>query len=172
MSSFAAEIEQFLHTYEELQSAVAGLTDEELRWKPAPDKWSVTEVLVHVSDHLIVVSFRIREILSGSAARLPAFSQDDWVAGQRANEAEAADVLEAFRSLLVYNGQLLRRLPEADWDKTAVNFKGETVSLLSVIRGFVAHARNHLGQIDRIRRAEAGSRSSGSCDLVSREGGR
>lgn len=155
MSSFASEIEPFLQTYDLLKSAVQNLTDEELRWKPAPDKWSATEVLAHVTDHLIVVSFRIREILSGSQVRLPAFNQDAWVAGQQANRAKAEDVLEAFRSLSVYNALLLRLLPDADWEKNAVNFKGETVSLLTVVRGFVAHAQRHAEQIDRIKQAAA-----------------
>lgn len=153
MSSFDSEIEAFLHTYDQLTEAVQGLTEAQLRWKPAPDKWSVTEVLAHVADHLIVVSFRIREILSGSETRLPAFRQDAWIAGQLANEGSAADVLTAFRALAAYNALLLRRLPAADWDKAGVNAKGETVTLQSVVRGFVSHVRNHLGQIDRIKLA-------------------
>jgi len=155
MSAYAQEIEACLQTCDRLAEAVEGWTEEELRWKPASDKWSATEVLTHVADHLIVVSFRIRELLSGSAARLPAFDQDAWVAGQRANEGSAQDVLEAFRALVRYNSQLLRRLPDAAWDKTAVNFKGETVSLLTIVRGFAAHALHHVGQIERIRHAAA-----------------
>ena len=155
MSSFASEIEAYLQTYDELKEAVNGLNEEQLRWKPAPDKWSITEVLTHIADHLIVVSFRIREILSGSEVRLPAFRQDAWIAGQLANEGSASDALDTFRALTAYNALLLRRLPDNDWDKSGVNVKGETVTLLSVVRGFVAHARNHLGQIDRVKQAAA-----------------
>ncbi|WP_370639090.1 DinB family protein [Cohnella sp. REN36] len=153
MSSFAQEIEAYLRTYEELKSAIKGLNEEELHWKPAPSKWSVTEVLAHLVDHAIVISFRIREILSGSETRLPAFAQDAWIAGQRANEAEAVDVLEAFHALVEYHALLLRRLSDADWDRSAVNFKGETVTLLQVVRAFAAHAHNHVGQIERIKAA-------------------
>ncbi|MBB6675142.1 DinB family protein [Cohnella nanjingensis] len=161
MSAFAQEIEAYSRTYEELKGAVRGLNAEELRWKPAPDKWSVTEVLAHLVDHAIVISFRIREILSGSEARLPGFGQDAWVAGQRANETEAADVLEAFRALVAYHVLLLRRLPDADWDRSAVNFKGETVTLRQVVRAFAVHTHNHVGQIERIKAACAGGFGAG-----------
>lgn len=160
MSAYAQLIDDFLRSYDRLQLATEGLSVEELRWKPGPDKWSVTEVLTHVTDHQIVVAFRLREILSGSDVRLPAFSQDPWVSNQHANEANVSDILEAFRALLVYHAQLLLRLPDADWDKSAVNFKGETVTVQSVVRGFANHVRHHLGQIDRIRQAYAEFRAS------------
>ncbi|MDG0813281.1 DinB family protein [Cohnella rhizosphaerae] len=155
MSNHNADIEAFTGTYDGLTDAVRGMDVAALTWKPGPGKWSATEVLVHLADHLIVVSFRIREILSGSQARLPAFSQDTWVEGQYGNEAEAADVLEGFRALVAYNARLLRRLSSADWEKEAINAKGDRVTLADVVRGFAAHAKHHLGQIDRIKAAES-----------------
>jgi uncharacterized damage-inducible protein DinB len=149
-----ADVQTFLDTYGQLREAIRGLSAEELRWKEAPGKWSVTEVLAHLADHSIVTSFRIRAILADAADRLPAFEQDKWVAGQKANEAEAGNILEAYRALLHYNAQLLGRLTEAELAKTGVNAKGETVSIADLIRGFVRHVRNHLGQIDRIRQAQ------------------
>ena len=151
--SHQADVQAFLDTYGQLREAIGGLSAEELRWKEAPGKWSVTEVLAHLADHSIVTSFRIRAILAGEPSRLPVFAQDSWVAEQKANEAEADDILEAYRALLYYNAQLLGRLTDAELAKTGVNARGETVSVADLIRGFVRHVRNHLGQIDRIRRA-------------------
>jgi uncharacterized damage-inducible protein DinB len=149
-----AEIQAFLDTYGQLAEAVAGLSGDELRWKEAPGKWSVTEVLAHLADHSIVTSFRVRAILAGSTARLPAFEQDPWVAGQKANEAGADDILAAYRALLHYNAQLFSRLTDEELAKTGVNARGESVSIADLIRGFVRHVHNHLGQIDRIKQAQ------------------
>ncbi|RKP54062.1 DinB family protein [Cohnella endophytica] len=148
------DIDSYLHTYEQLHQAIEGLSEDQLRWKPSEKQWSVTEVLTHLADHNIVVSFRLREILSGSEVRLPAFGQDSWVAGQKANEGNASDVLGIFRSLLIYNSLTFRRLTAEDWNKTGVNFKGETVTLATIIKGFISHVHHHLGQIDRIKKAE------------------
>ena len=86
-----------------------------------PDKWSVTEVLSHLTDHNIVVSFRIREIISGSTVQLPALGkmlgQDAWVSSAKANEGEAFEILDAFQALLTYNSLLLRRLSPQDGRK-------------------------------------------------------
>jgi hypothetical protein len=40
--------------------AVSGLTDKTLRYKPAPDKWCILEILGHLADVEIVFGHRIR----------------------------------------------------------------------------------------------------------------
>lgn len=153
MSTTIPEFSAYLHTHQQLQEAIQGLSEGELVWKPALDKWSVTEVLSHLADHNIVVSFRIRAIIAGASAQLPAFDQDPWVSSTKANEGLAADILVLFQSLLVYNHALFGRLSAEDWDKTGVNFKGQTVTLRDVVQSFVAHVQVHLAQIVRIKSA-------------------
>ncbi|WP_256760925.1 DinB family protein [Cohnella sp. WQ 127256] len=158
------DIDTYAHTYEQLQQAIEGLTDDQLKWKAGDKHWSVTEVLTHLADHNLIVSFRIREILSGSEARLPAFNQDPWVAGQKANEGKASDALDIFRNLLQYNSLLFQRLTAEEWSKTGVNFKGETVTLSAIVLAFIAHVHVHLKQIDRIKQGEVSSQNS-SCTI-------
>jgi uncharacterized damage-inducible protein DinB len=145
--------EAFLNTHGQLVTAIDGLSEEQTTWKPKPESWSVLEVLTHLVDHSIVISFRIRDILAGTEARLPAFNQDAWVSGQYANAGKVSDVLQAFHALLLYNSLLLNRLDTADLEKTGVNAKGETVSIKQIVEGFTNHVQRHLGQIDRIKQA-------------------
>ncbi|SMF58046.1 DinB superfamily protein [Paenibacillus barengoltzii] len=145
--------EAFLNTHGQLVTAIDGLSEEQTTWKPKPESWSVLEVLTHLVDHSIVISFRIRDILAGTEARLPAFNQDAWVSGQYANAGKVSDVLQAFHALLLYNSLLLNRLDTADLEKTGVNAKGETVSIKQIVEGFNNHVQRHLGQIDRIKQA-------------------
>ncbi|GMK42004.1 hypothetical protein PCCS19_50630 [Paenibacillus sp. CCS19] len=146
-------IQAYLDTHLQLTQAIAGLSEEELKWKQTEAKWSVTEVLAHLADHNIVVSFRIRDILADTKAQLPAFNQDLWVSGQRSNDGNADDILAVFWSLIQYNGLLFARLNEQDWDKAGVNFKGETVRVRDIVRGFTNHVHHHIAQIDRIKNA-------------------
>jgi len=145
--------EAFLNTHGQLLTAIDGLSEEQTTWKPKPESWSVLEVLTHLVDHSIVISFRIRDILAGTEARLPAFNQDAWVSGQYANAGKVSDVLQAFHALLLYNSLLLSRLDTADLEKTGVNAKGETVSIKDIVEGFTNHVQRHMGQIDRIKQA-------------------
>lgn len=149
------DLEAFVNTHGQLLLAVQGLSDEQVKWKPSPIAWSVQEVISHLADHSIVVSFRIRDILAGTSAQLPAFQQDAWVSGQRSNEGRISDILDAFHAVLEYNSLLIGRLSEEELDKTGVNFKGETVSVRSIVQGFIRHVHHHLGQIERVKQSAA-----------------
>lgn len=149
----SVQISDYLYTHQQLVQAIEGLSEEQLKWKAGPDSWSVTEVLAHLADHSIVVSFRIRDILAGTQVQLPVFNQDAWVSGQYAGSGNPVDSLELFRSLLHYNGLLFERLNAGDWEKSGINFKGETVKVANIVRTFTAHVQTHLAQIDRIKQS-------------------
>jgi len=146
-----AIISAYVHAYVEIEQEIAGLTEQQLRWKASPSSWSVTEVLAHLVDHSIVVSFRIREILAGSQATLPGFNQEAWIVGQKANEEQISQLITIANGLVQFNSALLERLSGEEWEKAGINFTGETVSLAAIIPGFVAHVQNHLNQIRRIK---------------------
>ncbi|MBH5317608.1 DinB family protein [Paenibacillus sp. GSMTC-2017] len=162
MSDVPVDIDLYVNTSQQLSQAIEGLTEEDLRWKGTPTQWSVTEVLAHLVDHSIIVSFRIKEILSGSEVRLPSFKQDEWVASQKSNEGKASELLHIFGALLHYNSLLFRRLELEDWAKTAINAKGDVVTLSDIIHAFISHVQTHLSQIARIKNGVIGSVES-SC---------
>ncbi|CAM4409943.1 hypothetical protein FHS16_001071 [Paenibacillus endophyticus] len=157
MSQSTVNVQAYVQAYDQIEQEIEGLTEQQLKWKAAPESWSVTEVLAHLVDHSIVVSFRVREILSGSEVRLPLFNQDAWVSGQKANEGDAKDILTAARALVQYNSLLFNRLTDEEWSKTGVNFKGEHVAIAAIVPAFVAHVQGHLGQIRRVKQSEAES---------------
>ncbi|MFD0617579.1 DinB family protein [Paenibacillus sp. GCM10027629] len=146
-------LEALLNTHGQLVNAVQGLSEEQLKWKPSPEAWSVQEVVSHLVDHSFVISFRIRDILAGTSAQLPAFGQEAWVSGQHSNRGQLSDILDAFHAILEYNSLLIERLSDEELEKTGVNFKGETVSIKTIIQGFIRHVQGHLGQIERTKQA-------------------
>jgi len=147
------DLESFLNTHGQLVNAVQGLSEEQQKWKSSPEAWSVQEVVSHLVDHSFVISFRIRDILAGTTAQLPAFNQNAWVSGQQANRGQLSDILDAFHAILEYNSLLIERLSEEELAKTGVNFKGETVNIKTIIQGFTRHVQGHLGQIERTKQA-------------------
>ncbi|WP_053372350.1 DinB family protein [Paenibacillus sp. FJAT-27812] len=164
MSQSTVDVQPYLQAYDQIEEEIKGLSEEQLKWKAAPASWSVTEVLAHLVDHSIIVSFRIREILSGSEARLPAFNQDAWVSGQKANEGDAQEILTAARAFVQYNSLLFNRLTEEEWNKTGINFKGEPVSIAAIVPAFVKHVQGHLAQIRRIKQGETEAQGT-SCTI-------
>jgi len=66
-------------TPKKLERLIKGVSGSKLRKRPAPDKWSVVEILAHLADTEIVGGFRIRMILGAPGTPIPGFNQDAWV---------------------------------------------------------------------------------------------
>src|SRR6202795_2060712 len=66
-------------TAKRLERLIKGVSTAKLRKRPAPDKWSVSEILAHLSEAEIVGGFRMRLILGAPGTTIVAFDQDAWV---------------------------------------------------------------------------------------------
>jgi len=62
-----------------LARLIKGVPAARLRKRPAADKWSVSEILAHLSETEIVGGFRMRFILGAPGGPVVAFDQDAWV---------------------------------------------------------------------------------------------
>src|SRR5438067_8096406 len=66
-------------TAKKLERIIKGLPTAKLRKRPAPDKWSVSEILAHLADTELVDAARTRLILHAPATRVGAVDQDSCV---------------------------------------------------------------------------------------------
>jgi hypothetical protein len=64
----------------EIERWIGGLSEEDGDLRPAPDKWSVREVLGHVADTERIFGYRALRFARGDATPLPGYEQDDYVA--------------------------------------------------------------------------------------------
>src|SRR6202158_6361542 len=65
-------------TEPKLRKLTQGLTPKELKWNPAPGKWSIAEIVAHLADVEIVASWRMRAILGSNGTPIQPFDQDAW----------------------------------------------------------------------------------------------
>jgi len=56
-----------------LTELVGGSPAEKLRKRPAPDKWSVGEILAHLAEAEITSTWRYRQMLEHDGCSLPGF---------------------------------------------------------------------------------------------------
>ena len=138
-------------TPQALQELLKNVPEQVLRQRPTPEKWSVLEQVVHLSDVEIVVGFRVRFVLGAEdGAPIVAFDQDRWQQSFRYNERELAPTLDAFRAARENNLRLYRSLTAAQWEKYGMHSERgkETVRAIVNLQG--GHDRNHLKQMQEI----------------------
>src|SRR5947209_19188193 len=97
-------------TAKKLERIIKGVPTAKLRKRPAPDKWSVNEILAHLADSEIVVGFRMRLILDVPGAPIAAVDQDSWVRSGHYEKRDPRKSVEQFRVVREANLDLLKSL--------------------------------------------------------------
>jgi hypothetical protein len=152
-----AELKQHLDAAEknprQLAAATSGLPAETLRYKPAPDKWSILEILGHLADVEIMYGHRIRQMLADEKPVIAPMDQNAWAANLGYMETPAPEMIALFGVNRHHNLRILRRLKAQDLNKSAYHPElKRDVHLSEIVEKLDAHTQNHLRQIERLKR--------------------
>jgi hypothetical protein len=129
---------------------VKGKTRKQLTRRPAPDKWSIAEIMAHLADAELAISWRIRQILSKNAVSIQAYDQEVWAKTFDYAHRDPRQSLANFRTLREANVALLKSVPRKLWDNYGVHEERGNESISHLVRMVAGHDLNHLQQIQRI----------------------
>jgi hypothetical protein len=135
-------------TPDAIASRIAGRPFDRLHVRPAPDKWSVAEVLAHLSEAEIVIGFRIRLILGANGTPIQPYDQDAWAV--RYAGMPVSQSLEVFRVLRAADVALLRGLSAAQWEQYGIHAERGQESIAQIVRMTAGHDLNHLKQLESV----------------------
>lgn len=109
----------------------------------APGKWSVREVVGHMSDTERVFSYRLLAFARGDAAELPGMDQEVYIAGSRFDERSLASVAAEFAAVRAATIALVESLRPEDADRVGIA-SGYPVSVRALAWIIAGHAQHHL----------------------------
>ena len=124
-----------------LREMCSSLTDDGALARYAPGKWSVKQVLGHLTDSERVFSYRLFRIGRGDTTPLSSFDQDAYVEAAHADQRPLSALLEEFVSARTATLRLAQGLSPDEWSRRGVA-NGVPVSaraLLYITGGHVAH---------------------------------
>ncbi|HEY6339049.1 MAG TPA: DinB family protein [Candidatus Sulfotelmatobacter sp.] len=137
-------------TPKKLERLIKGVPTGKLRKRPAPDKWSVGEILAHLAEAEIVGGFRMRLILGAPGTAIVAFDQDAWVVSGHYAKRDPRKSVEQFRVLREANLVLLKSLTPEQWKQYGMHSERGQESIEHIVRMFAGHDLNHLRQVEAI----------------------
>ena len=154
-----ANLEEAEKNPRQIAAAVSGLPDKVLRYKPAPDQWSILEVLGHVADVEIVYAHRLRQMLADAAPTIAPMDQNAWAQHLGYLETPAPELIAVYGLIRLHNLRLLRRLKPGDLEKGAFHPElNRRLTVGELIERIAKHGASHLGQIEKLKQ-EAGPQS-------------
>jgi hypothetical protein len=137
----------------QVAAAVSGLAEKTLRYKPAPDKWCILEILGHLADVEIVYAYRLRQMLADKKPVIAPMDQDDWVRSLGYMETPAPELIALYGLNRHANLRLLQRLKPGDLEKSAFHPESrKNFTVAELVERMATHGANHLAQIERLKK--------------------
>ena len=127
----------------ELDAVLRAIPEARGGHRYAAEKWSIREVVGHLTDAERIFSYRALRIARGDATPLPGFEENDYVRAARSDDRTLTDLADELRVVRESTVRLFASLPDDAWNRRGVtNGKEITVRALAWIT--VGHAMHHL----------------------------
>lgn len=144
-------IKEYSLGYTMIWDAIEGLTEEELRYKPAPNKWSIHQILIHVTDSEISATPRLKKVLAEEEPILVSFDQDAWANTLSYDLLDREQYLHLFKLLRTSMQPILDNLTSEQSRRVGIYIDQERFTFKQLLEFRVQHVRDHIDQIERVK---------------------
>jgi uncharacterized damage-inducible protein DinB len=125
------------------------VSDEQARWKPGRDRWSILEVINHLYDEEREdFKQRIELVLNNPEAAWPPIDPERWVIQRSYNEREFKQSLQNFLAERDKSLLWLNQLVSPDWQATHRHPKMGPMSAELILANWLAHDLFHIRQVN------------------------
>jgi hypothetical protein len=138
-----------------IEKIVWATTDEQMHWKPAPDRWSISEVLAHLADLEVVFRGRIQQMLDQKNPSLEAHDQNAAYAAGKYSGGKAREHLKQFCHERDRSLSFLRYLSAGNVSRTGQHSELGTITIGQLLNEWAFHDLGHIRQITELYRSRA-----------------
>jgi hypothetical protein len=151
------KIDHYEQAGDRLKTAIAGLTDEDLLWKPPTDAgiglWSIHELIIHLMDSDLIGIDRMKRIIAEENPTLIGYNESLFAKHlfyEQQSAHDAITIVDLSRKLFA---GVLRRVPEAAWSRIGQHNETGEVTLATQVKKYNEHFDYHLGFVHKKRAA-------------------
>lgn len=148
-----ALIRRLRRTADTVGTLTSDVDDDQARWKPSPDRWSILDVVCHLADEESR-DFRTRLDLTLHAPgeSWPPIDPESWVTEHDYASRDLATEFRRFADERDRSVSWLHGLDAPQWSRTYEHPRMGTLSAADLLASWVAHDLIHIRQITRLHR--------------------
>lgn len=132
---------------DEVLARLGSILDARGAYRYAPGKWSIKQVVGHLSDTERVFAYRALRIGRGDTTALPSFDDQAYVPEQRADDRTLAHLIDEWGAVRRATLALYRNLPSAAWYRRGIA-SDQPISVRALAYVIAGHVRHHLETLD------------------------
>jgi uncharacterized damage-inducible protein DinB len=129
--------------FSETEEMISPLSEEKMNYRYAPGKWTIKDMLVHLSDCERIFVYRALRFSRGDETPLPGFEESSFAEFAAANEREKEDILREYSLVRESSIAFIESLSDE-----ALNRKGTangcSVSVRMLANLIYGHHKHHL----------------------------
>jgi hypothetical protein len=139
-----------------LELLLRAATEDVLAWQPAPDRWSIRDILAHLAEvETRVMRVRARRLVEEDAPELASYDQNAASLSGRYATQDARASLERFRQEREASVTWLRTLPPESVERIGTHQDLGVITFGQLMHEWAFHDIGHLRQIAEVLRANA-----------------
>lgn len=138
-----------------LEKILLGATREQLHWKPAPERWSIGEVLSHLVEVEQVFRVRARAMAEQDNPAIESYDQNVAYARGDYSGGRAEEHLKRFCHERDVTVSWLRYLPAGAEARPARHSEIGAITLGQLLQEWAFHDLGHIRQVAELYRARA-----------------
>jgi hypothetical protein len=137
------------------------LSEEQARWRPAAERWSLLEVINHLYDEEREdFRQRLRLVLTDPDAPWPPIDPEGWVVQRGYNERDLSESLQNFLDERGASLVWLEALDSPDWHATHHHPNMGPLSAEQLLANWLAHDLFHIRQVSDLHFADLARRAA------------
>jgi DinB superfamily len=139
-----------------IEKIVASASDEQLQWKPAPERWSISEVLAHLGDvEVAVFRGRLQAMAEKDSPMLKSYDQDAAYAAGKYSGGNGRENLKQFCHERDRSLSFLRYVSTGILARGARHPELGALTGAHILNIWAFHDLGHIRQISELYRARA-----------------
>lgn len=127
----------------ELLETIGRIPEERGGHRYGPDKWTIREVIGHLTDAERIFAYRALRIARGDQTLLPGFDENAYVVAAGSDERTLADLARELAAVRESTVLLFESFPDEVWARMG-NANGNPMSVRALAYVLVGHPAHHL----------------------------
>ena len=145
-----AMLARFRRGADEVDAALAGITEDELDRRAGDDEWSPREVVHHLADSEATAYIRLRRLIAEDQPQILGYDEPEYARRLHYDRpiGSSVAVLRAVRQASL---ELLESLTDAEWARTGTHSESGQYSVDRWLEIYASHSHDHADQIRAAR---------------------
>jgi len=122
------------------------ISEEKASYRYAPDKWSIKQVIGHITDHERIMAYRVLRFSRKDTSPLAGYDQELFVKNSRFDELSLKQLIADFKNVRMASISLMNTLSEQQFYLKGFVWKFE-MTIEDFLKATIGHELHHINII-------------------------